>query len=64
MLVLRSVKMILHNVKMIPSNTIKCEEKNKGTTEYVESIVIYDVSTTQCENDTIECEKKYVNHCI
>ena len=33
-------------------------EKNKGTTECDKSIITYDVSTTQCENDTIKCEKK------
>ena len=33
-------------------------EKNKGTTECDKSIITYDVSTTQSENDTIKCEKK------
>ena len=32
--------------------------KKKGTTKCDKSIVTYDVGTTQCENDTVKCEKK------
>ena len=32
--------------------------KNKGTFECDKSTVTSDVSTTQCEDCTIECEKK------
>ena len=39
-------------------STLKCEKKNKGTTECDKSTVTSDVGTTQCENGTIKCEKK------
>ena len=39
-------------------STIKCEKKNKGTTECDKSTITCDVSTTQCEDGTIKCEKK------
>ena len=38
--------------------TIKCEKKNKWTTECDKSTVTYDVDTVQCENGTIKCEEK------
>ena len=38
--------------------TIKCEKKNKGTTECDKCIITYDAGTAQCEDGTIECEKK------
>ena len=47
--------LILHNVKMVPSNVRK---KNKGTTECDKSTVTYDVSIIQCEDGTIKCDKK------
>ena len=57
--------LVLHNVRMVPSNvkkknkkTTKCEKKNKGTTGYDKSIVICDVDTAQCEDDIIKYEKK------
>ena len=46
--------LVLHNVRMIPSNV----RKNKGTTKCDKSIVICGVGTAQCENGTIECEKR------
>ena len=49
------VILVLNNVRMVPSNVRK---KNKGTTECDKSIVTYDVGTTQCEDNTIKCEKK------
>ena len=33
-------------------------EKNKGTIECDKSTVTYNVSTAQCEDGTIKCEKK------
>ena len=33
-------------------------EKNKGTIECDKSTILYDVGTTQCEDDNIKCEKK------
>ena len=48
------VMLVLHNVRMVPSNV----GKNKGTTEYDESTITCDVSTTQYENGIIKCEKK------
>ena len=48
------VMLVLHNVRMVPSNV----GKNKGTTEYDKSTITCDVSTTQYENDIIKCEKK------
>ena len=52
----RSNKMlVLLNVTMEPANVRK---KNKGTTECDKSTVTYDVSTTQCEDDTIKYKKK------
>ena len=46
--------LVLRNVRMVPSNV----RKNKGTTECDKSTITYDVSTTQCEDCTIKCEKK------
>ena len=40
------------------TGTIKCEEKNKETTEYNKSTITCDVGTTQCEDSIIKCEKK------
>ena len=45
---------VLHNVKMVPSNV----RKNKGTIECNKSTVISDVRTAQYEDGTIKCEKK------
>ena len=54
---MRSNKMlVLPNVTMEPSNVRK---KNKGTTEYDKSTVTCHISTTQFEDDTIKCKKKY-----
>ena len=44
--------LVLHNVKMVPSNM----RKNKGTTVYDKSTVTCDVSTTKCEDGTIKCD--------
>ena len=41
---------------LIENETIKCEEKKKGTTKCDKRIVTCDVGTTQCENRTIKCE--------
>ena len=41
-------------------STLKCEKKNKGTTECDKSTITSDVGTTQCENGTIKCEKKKI----
>ena len=38
--------------------TIKCEKKNKRTTECDKSTIICDVGTVQCESSTIKCVKK------
>ena len=38
--------------------TIKCEKKNKRTTECDKSTVTCDVSTALCETGTIKCEEK------
>jgi len=46
--------LVLHNVRMIPSNV----RKNKGTTKCGKSTVIYDVSTAYCKDGTVECEGK------
>ena len=46
--------LVLHNVRMVPSNV----RKNKGTSECDKSVVTYDIDTTQCENDIIKREKK------
>ena len=48
------VMLVLHNVSMVPSNM----RKNKGTTECDKSTITYDVSTIQCEDGIIKCEKK------
>ena len=45
--------LVLHNVKMVPSNV----RKNKGTTECDKSTVISDVGNTQCEDDTLNVRK-------
>ena len=37
---------------------IKCEKKNKGTTECDKSTVKCDVGTAQYDDDIIKCEKK------
>ena len=44
--------LVLHNVRMIPSNV----RKNKGTTECDKSTIICDISTTQCNDGTIKCD--------
>ena len=46
--------LVLHNVRMVPSNV----RKNKETTVCDKSIVTYDVGTAQCEDGIIKCEKK------
>ena len=33
-------------------------EKNKGTTDVNKSTITYDVSTAQCEDGVIKCEKE------
>ena len=33
-------------------------EKSKGTTQYDKRIVICNVGTAQCEDETVKCEKK------
>ena len=45
-------------VAQCEDDTIKCEKKNKGTTECDKSTVTCDVGTTQYEDGTIKCEKK------
>ena len=50
--------LILHNVRMVPSNV----RKNKGITECDKSTVIYDIGTAQCEDGTIKYEKKKENY--
>ena len=45
----------LHNVTMEPSSVRK---KSKGTTQCDKRIVICNVGTAQCENETVKCEKK------
>ena len=47
--------LVLHNMRMIPSNVRK---KNEETTECDKSTITYDVGTAQCEDETIKCEKK------
>ena len=47
------VMLVLHNVRMLPSNVRK---KNKRTTKYDKSTIICDVGTTQCKDDTIKGE--------
>ena len=47
--------LIIHNVKMVPSNVRK---KNKGTTEYDKITITCDVSTIQYEDGAIKCKKK------
>ena len=44
------------------TNTIKYEEKNKGTTECDKSTVICDVGNAQCEDGTIKYEEKKWNY--
>ena len=46
--------LILHNVRMIPSNV----RKNKGITECDKITVTCDVGIAQYEDGTIKCEKK------
>ena len=48
------VRLVLRNMRMIPSNV----RKNKGTTEYDKSTITCGVSTRQCKDDIIKCEKK------
>ena len=50
--------LVLHNIKMVPSNVRKKKKKKKGTIECDKSIVTCDVGTVQCENGTIKCERK------
>ena len=38
--------------------TVKCEQKYKGTTECNKRIVTCDFGTAQCENRIVKCEKK------
>ena len=38
--------------------TIKFEEKSKGTTKCEKRIVTCDVGTAQCEDEIVKCEKK------
>ena len=54
-------KVQLHVILVLcfETNTIKYEEKNKGTTEYDKSTVTCDVGTVQCEDSIIKCEKKW-----
>ena len=40
--------------------TVKCEEKKKGTTKCDKSTITCDVGTTQCEYGTVKCEKKKI----
>ena len=47
--------LVLHNVRMVPSNVKK---KNERTIKYDKSTIIYNVGTTQCVDSTIKCEKK------
>ena len=46
------VMLVLHKVRMVPSNV----RKNKGTTECEKSTITCNVSTTQCEDGTIKCD--------
>ena len=46
--------LVLHNVRMVPSNV----RKNKGTIECDKSTVISDVRTAQYEDGIIKCEEK------
>ena len=48
------VMLVLHNVRIVPSNV----KKNNGTTECDKSIITCDVSTTQCDDGIIKCKKK------
>ena len=48
--------LVLHNVKMMPSNM----RKNKGTTECDKNTVTCHVGTAQYEADTIKCEEKKI----
>ena len=48
--------LVLHNVRMVPLNV----RKNKGTTKCDKSTIIYDVSTTQCEDGIIKYETKKI----
>ena len=48
------VMLVLHNVRMVPSNV----RKNKGITECDKSTITCDINITQCEDGTIKCEKK------
>ena len=46
--------LVLHNVKMVPSNI----RKNKGIFKCDKNTVTCDVGTAQSEDDTMKCEKK------
>ena len=46
--------LLLHNVRIVPSNM----RKNKGITKYDKSTITCNVGTTQCEDGIIKCEKK------
>ena len=50
------VMLVLHNVRVVPSNV----RKNKRTAEYNKSTIIFDVSTTQCEDGIIKYETKKI----
>ena len=44
----------VHNVSMELSNV----RKSKGITKCKKRTITYDVGTTQCEDETVKCEKK------
>ena len=48
------VMLILHNVRIVPSNV----RKKKREPLYVTSTVTCDIGTAQYEDDTIKCKKK------
>ena len=48
--IITSVMLVLHNVRVVPSNV----RKNKGTIECDKSTITCDVSITQFEDDTIK----------
>ena len=50
------VMLILHNVRMVPLNV----RKNKRSTECDKNTIIYDIDTTQCEEDTSSHKKEGV----
>ena len=50
------VMLILYNVKMVSLNV----RKNKRSTECDKNTIIYDIDTTQCEDDTSSQTKEGV----